>query len=114
MGAVKPGRRRPAGFFRSSTRRIMALVAISAALMTGLHGGSQPGWHVPAPGGYRVGACRNDLNGRFLDQNGSEAGRMYQAGIWLPRGHGGVSVGLSVRDGMVTVFTSPDTAHVIL
>jgi hypothetical protein len=92
---------------RLTTRRLMVLVSVAAILISGLHGGPQPGWHYRL-GGVEVGACRNDGFGRGFGPHGEPGSRAYQVGAWrAPTARdrtGPMVTGLRVRDWILTAW----------
>jgi hypothetical protein len=85
---------------RLTTRQLMALVALAALVLAGLHGGPRPGLYYTL-GDRCFGVCRNDLLGRSLGHDGEPMGRVYQFGGWPAGCSEVVRTGLYVRDGQL-------------
>jgi hypothetical protein len=65
-----------------STRRLMAVIAASALVLSGIQYDAQPGFHYGIGYGLRYGVCRNDGLGQPAGSHGKALGWTYQAGVW--------------------------------
>jgi hypothetical protein len=87
----------------------MAIVAGSAVACAGIQCTPCPGWHFPLPmtGGLRVGACRDDADGRQHLTDGTLGRGTFLAGAWRS-GHGeraaDVVAGVKYRDGWCCLY----------
>jgi hypothetical protein len=83
----------------------MAFTALIAPALAGLNCDSRfPGWHFAAPGGNRIGVCRNEWVGRAHLRHGQQGGRMYQVGIWQSSSPATLRVGLKFQDGGIGFY----------